>query len=66
MTYEQWTAELIRVAIANYRFPADTADQFRDPAWKDFYDDGYSPEDALLEDLGSSLGLAGEMGQENG
>jgi len=53
MTYDQWTEELVKLAIEHYGFEAP-ANYLRDPAWKDFFDEGYSPEDALQEELSNA------------
>ena len=46
-TFEEWLKRLAAYAEKHFPFylPVDAGD------WRDYYDDGYSPEEAVSEDL---------------
>lgn len=48
--FEEWIAELKRVAVAEFYFSEETV--FDPLAWKEtYYDDGLTPKEALQEDI---------------
>lgn len=49
MNFEEWCAELDRVAMGRYEYPFPVAGQDNRECWRGHYDDGSSPEQALLE-----------------
>jgi hypothetical protein len=46
MSFDQWFRMLGRIAEEQYGFDVSGGES----SWKDFYDDGYSPREALDED----------------
>jgi len=51
MDFEQYQAELIRAAkrIQGEDFVGD--EYYRDPCWREYFSEGQSPRDAVLEDM---------------
>lgn len=58
MTFDKWMLELQRTAIEDFGFGADshaassmTIEAPEAEEWREFYNDGLSPKEALLEDF---------------
>lgn len=51
VTFEIWFAELKKVAIEQYQFSEGCRDSFDADAFREYFDDGYSPAEAIEEDL---------------
>ena len=48
-TFEDWLVQLKKVLTERYGFNEDV--KLDESAWKEWYDDGYTPEDAADEDM---------------
>lgn len=57
MNFEEWFKELRQLMIDEFNFPPDKPDAFYGDAesWKEYYDDGYTPYDAIREDLSCAV-----------
>ena len=51
LDFEDWMDNLMDLAILEYDFSLESAKSFDRNAWKLYYDEDYSPRDALEEDL---------------
>ena len=49
-SWEEWKAELVRQAGDRYG-PRGAIEECGEECWRDYYDSGYTPEEALDEDL---------------
>ncbi len=49
MEFDEWMLELKKVAVENYGF--NKAEVFDREAWKEYFNDGINPEEALIEDI---------------
>ncbi len=49
-SFEQWLGFLDQVYLT-WRWKARVAQQTGQECWRDYYDDGYTPEEAAREDL---------------
>lgn len=47
--FKFWCKELIKIA-PKYGWKADPIEECGQNSWKDYFDNWYSPEDALIED----------------
>ena len=54
MTYEEWIEALKTVATNKFDFTEKGISQTDWNAFRDYYNDGYSPEGALLEDFSNA------------
>jgi hypothetical protein len=50
ITFEQWLAQLDEVARASFGFDGPITDDTGAECWRSYYEDGYTPRDALAED----------------
>jgi len=51
MTFEDWCAQLSVLSAAEpHRYGPDAVESCGAEAWRDYFDNGYSPEDAWAED----------------
>ena len=50
-TYNRWFDMLKKVAVREFGFTKESAESFDKEAWKQYFDDGMSPYQALREDL---------------
>jgi len=48
--YEQWSEELIKISMEDYGYNKATAEDLA-VALKDYFDDDYSPREAIISDL---------------
>ena len=52
MSWEDWKAELDRLAIAGDIYgPEGAIEACGEESWRDYFEDGYSPQEALDEDI---------------
>jgi hypothetical protein len=51
MTFETWFKELKQIAVAQHGFLAETTDTFYEPSFKVYFDEGFSPAEAMAEDM---------------
>jgi len=51
MEFETWFQRLKEYAVKEHGFAPEAAESFDREAYKLFYDDDYTPEDALDEDM---------------
>lgn len=51
MTYEDWLKELNNIACDEFDFEEDDPFLEDDEIWMDYFDEGFFPRDALLEEL---------------
>lgn len=54
MSFDLWFDALRWVAVSDYGFTKESAEEFDPEAWEDFYDDGMSPPEALDSDADNS------------
>jgi len=47
--FDKWMVELKKVAIEKYGF--NETEVFDREAWREYFDDGMTPEQALIEDI---------------
>jgi hypothetical protein len=51
MTFDEWLAELDRVAVSHFGFSGPIVAQTGRDCWRSYYDDGDTPRGAIAEDL---------------
>lgn len=51
LDFDVWFAELKRIAGGRYGFTAAGLANFDAEAWKEYFTEGYSPADALAENM---------------
>lgn len=50
MDFETWKAELKRLAVSEHGYDEECFNTFDWDSWKEYYDDGFTPKDALMEE----------------
>lgn len=50
-SFEDWCEELDSIAIEKYEFQCNLTETTGKNCWWTYYDEGWIPEDALLEDM---------------
>jgi hypothetical protein len=51
MPFEQWFAELKQVAVKDFGFTPESAETLHADSWRDYFDAGQSPAEAMSEDM---------------
>lgn len=51
LTFEEWIENLKQVALSQYDFTDKGIATIDWPAYRNYYDDGYTPEEAMAEDM---------------
>ena len=49
MKFNKWMVELKRIAVKKYNF--NETEVFHREAWREYFNDGITPEEALIEDI---------------
>lgn len=52
--FEVWLEELNRVARVKYGASTNLSDDTGESCWRDFYDDNYTPDEAIIEDMSNA------------
>jgi hypothetical protein len=58
LDFQQWLAELDRLSVEKYEYEEPISKATGADCWKDAYDEGFSPEDAMQEELSAGADLA--------